>query len=268
MDIVKKMLYETADLMRRDYLSCLNFFLGKNNDNYHSYYEIIDYIYDHITDIDVKDVDLMIENNWIDLIKKFDGYSVECSYNSNIDSDDKYLLKKYKFDITKMKNKYIERIKNKEEINPQLKDVTVLIDGANMGHLSGKFDFKILPSIIMKCKKAKLNPKIILHERHILEGELKTYLEPYLIRTPIHRNDDDYMIYGMLVNDIMVVSNDMFRDHLKNMDLYTKCYVRSMTIKYFNNNLIIPKHSRCIQVNEDKKIIFIPGKNGFYKIHF
>ena len=78
-------------------------------------------------------------------------------------------------------------------------------------------------------------------------------------------NDDDYMIYGMLIHNKMVLSNDMFRDHLKDMDLKTKCYVRSMSIKYSNNNLIIPKYSRCIQVIDNE--IYIPtNNNGFYKI--
>jgi hypothetical protein len=80
------------------------------------------------------------------------------------------------------------------------------------------------------------------------------------------RNDDDYMIYGMMIHNTMVLTNDQFRDHLKDMDLKTKCFVKSMCIKYSCNNLIIPKYSRCIQVNGD--IIYIPtkDKNGFYKI--
>ncbi len=91
-------------------------------------------------------------------------------------------------------------------------------------------------------------------------------LTNYLIRTPTMRNDDDYMIYGMMIHNTMVLTNDQFRDHLKDMDLKTKCFVKSMSIKYSCNNLIIPKFSRCIQVNED--IIYIPtkDKNGFYKL--
>jgi hypothetical protein len=144
-------------------------------------------------------------------------------------------------------------------------DCDILIDGANMGHLTGKFDFTILPKIIKQCNKLNIKAKIILHERHELEPLLFSFLEPYLIRTPSMQNDDDYMIYGMLIHNKMVLSNDMFRDHLKDMDLKTKCYVRSMSIKYSNNNLIIPKYSRCIQVIDNE--IYIPtNNNGFYKI--
>ena len=257
---IKDILYNNKNLMRRDYLSSLDYFLKLDTK---TYYEDIEYIYNNIDDIETKDVDLMIENNWIDLLKKFDGYNITCSYNNNI--NDKNKLKKYKFDVTKMRDKYYQRIKNKDEMDIMMKDCDVLIDGANMGHLTGKFDFTILPIIIKKFNKLKINAKIILHERHNLDPQLFEELSSYLIRTPTMRNDDDYMIYGMLIHDLMVLTNDMFRDHLKDMDLKTKCYVRSMSIKYSNNNLIIPKYSRCIQVFDNS--ILIPTKdNGFYSL--
>ena len=260
---IKEILYTNKNLMRRDYLSCLDYFLKLDTK---IYYQDIEYIYNNIDDIEIKDVDLMIENKWIDLLKKFDGYNITCSYPNNIDFNIKNKLKKYKFDVTKMRDKYYHRIKNKEEMNNLMKDCDVLIDGANMGHLTGKFDFTILPGIIKKFNKLKINAKIILHERHQLEPILYNELSPYLIRTPAMKNDDDYMIYGMLIHNLMVLTNDMFRDHLKDMDLKTKCYVRSMSIKYSNNNFIIPKYSRCIQVIDNN--IYIPTKdNGFYNIN-
>jgi len=257
---IKQILYNNNNLMRRDYLSSLDYFL-KLDPKY--YYQEIEYIYNNIDDIETKDVDLMIENNWVDLLKKFDGYNITCSYANNLSN--KSILKKYKFDVSKMRDKYYQRIKNKEEMNDMMKDCDVLIDGANMGHLTGKFDFNILPTIIKKFNKLNIKAKIILHERHQLDTKLFEELNQYLIRTPTMRNDDDYMIYGMLIHDLMVLTNDMFRDHLKDMDLKTKCYVRSMSIKYSNNNLIIPKYTRCIQVIDNN--ICIPTKDyGFYKI--
>ncbi len=248
-----------VNLMRRDYLASLDYFLKLND------YNEINYIYSNITDIETKDVDLMIENNWTDLLKKFDGLMVETSLKSNVTDISK--LKKYKYDISIMKNKYTNRILNKEELDIQLQNVDVLIDGANIGHLTKEFDFSILPKMIHKLKKLKYNPKIILHERHNIEDE---FLKPYLIRTPMYRNDDDYMIYGMLQFNIMVLTNDLFRDHLKNMDINTKCFVRSMSMKYNNKTngfIIIPKYSKCIQVIENDGI-YIPCKNNFYKIDF
>ena len=264
-ELLKDILYNNKNLMRRDYLTTLDYFLKLNTITSGTYYDDIEYIYDNIDDIETKDVDFMIENNWIDLLKKFDGYSMTCSYENNMNFDIKSKLKKYKFDVSKMRDKYYERIKNKEDMDTMMKDCDVLIDGANMSHLTGKFDFTILPIIIKKFNKLNIKAKIILHERHQLEPKLLEILMPYLIRTPTMRNDDDYMIYGMLIHDLMVLTNDMFRDHLKDMDLKTKCYVRSMIIKYSNNNLIIPKYSKCIQVLDNS--IAIPCKNGFYNLN-
>jgi hypothetical protein len=260
---IKEILYNNKNLMRRDYLSSLDYFLKLDHQNY---YNEIEYIYNNIDDIETKDVDLMIENNWIDLLKRFDGYMIICSYPNNITANNKSQLKKYKFDVSKMSDKYYQRIKNKDEMDIMMKDCDVLIDGANMAHLTGHFDFTILPIIIKKFNKLKIKAKIVLHERHQLEPKLLEELNHYLIRTPTMRNDDDYMIYGMLIHNLMVLTNDMFRDHLKNMDLKTKCYVRSMSIKYSSNNFIIPKYSRCIQVIDNN--IYIPTKdNGFYNLN-
>lgn len=264
-DNIKQILYNN-NLMRRDYLSSLDYFLKLDKN---LYYQDIEYIYNNIDDIETKDVDLMIENNWIDLLKKFDGYYITCSNDNNIDNNDKKKLKKYNFDVSKMRNKYYQRIKNKEDVDYLMKDCNVLIDGANMGHLTGRFDFKILSNIIQKFNKLKIKAKIILHERHQLEPTLFEEIKSYLIRTPTMRNDDDYMIYGMLIHNTMVLTNDMFRDHLKDMDLKTKCYVKSMSIKYSNNNFIIPYYSHCIQVCYSNNTIYIPTKkfkNGFFKL--
>ena len=253
---ITDMLYNNILLMRRDYLTCLEYFLEYFLDNI----SIIEYIYNMIQDIETKDIDIMIKNNWIELIKKFDGYPVKCSNTSN--TSDTKALKKYMFDVSKMKDKYFERIKNKEEIDVLLKDTDVLIDGANMGHLKGSFNFSILSKLIINLQQLKFRPKVILHERHNITD---SFIKKYLIRTPTYRNDDDYMIYGMLQYNMMVLSNDMFRDHLKDMDVYTKCYTNSMTMKYYNNTIIIPTHSKCIQVIDN--IIYIPCNKGFFKLN-
>ncbi len=264
---LKELLYKD-DLMQRDYLTFIDYFESKENSISTIY---IKYAYSKIEELLPKDIDLMISKNWTDLIKKFDGFTVVSTLDSNIDStivQELIPLKKYTFDVSVMRDKYINRIKNKEELDKQLKNVDVLIDGANMGHIKTKgnnFDFSILRQLINKFERMNKRPKIILHQRHIIKDK---FVEKYIIRTPMYRNDDDYMIYGMLVNNIMVLSNDMFRDHLKNMDGYTKCYVSSMTMKFVKNEIIIPKYSYCIQVIKtgDSDDIYIPCKNGFYKM--
>jgi hypothetical protein len=66
------------------------------------YEDDIKYLYSNINELDTKDVDYLIKNNWIDVLKKFDGYMVISSYEPNI--DDTSYLKKYKFENHKVKN--------------------------------------------------------------------------------------------------------------------------------------------------------------------
>jgi hypothetical protein len=70
---ITDMLYNNKLLMRRDYMTCLEYFMNTLEDNY----SIIEYIYSMVQEIETKDIDIMIKNNWIELIKKFDGYPVK-----------------------------------------------------------------------------------------------------------------------------------------------------------------------------------------------
>ena len=246
---IKQILY-SVDIMKRDYITCLEYFTASG-----IFTQEIEYIYDNINELDTKDIDMMIRHNWINLIKKFNGYPVICSYEPNV--YDYSMLVRYPYDVSIMRNKYIERIKNKDIIDQLMQSVDILIDGANMSFVKDHFDFSLLPPLIIQLEAIGYKPKIVLHERHNVADE---FLFPYLIRTPTMRNDDDYMIYGMLKYNIMVLTNDNFRDHLKTMDIYTKCYVNSMIIK----QNIIPSYTNCIQIIDDS--IYIPCRNGFYKL--
>jgi len=255
MEKVLEYLY-MEDLMKRDYLTILEYFYQKNN------YDIIAYIYSKIDIIETKDIDRMIENGWIDLIKRFDGYPVITSYNANDDGDN---CSVYSMDghIEKMKSIYVERIEVKDgNMNHTMcmKDVDIIIDGANMSHISGQFKPTELMPIIKKLERMGYKVMVVFHPtRKITIPEL----QPYIIYTPKFRNDDDYLLYGMLKFGKMVLTNDLFRDHVKNMDLCTKCYVESKTIRYFKKNLIIPRYSKCIQVNSNG--VYIPSQDdGFY----
>jgi len=248
-------------LMKRDYFTILEYFYEKNNGDGHNY-DTIAYIYSKIDTLKTKDIDRMIENGWTDLIKRFDGYPVMTSSDANDSGDDCGV---YSMDghIEKMKNIYVERIEVKDSNKSYtecMKDVDIIIDGANMCHISGQFKPTELMPIIKKLERMGYKVKVVFHHtRKITIPELQSYL----IYTPKFRNDDDYLLYGMLNFGKMVLTNDLFRDHIKNMDLHTKCYVESKTIRYFKKNLIIPRYSKCIQVNS--KGIYIPSINGgFY----
>lgn len=259
---IKDILYKEhmLPLMKRDYITILEYFKSPIfSDTISNYEDDIKYLYSNINELETKDVDYLIKNNWIDVLKKFDGYMVISSYEPNV--VDTSCLKKYKFDVSVLRDKYSERIKNKEEVDKMFLNTDVLIDGANMSHLTGKFNYSILPKLVNKCIKLNLRPKIVLHERHKITDEKLT---PFLIRTPMLRNDDDYMIYGMLSHNLMVLSNDFFRDHVKNMDGYIKCYVNSMRMRLKNNIIVIPKYSICIQVIDND--IYVPCIKGFLKM--
>lgn len=253
MDKVIEILY-LDDIMKRDYMSCINYLKDKE-DTYHH----IEYCYTHITEIDTKDIDMMIIKSWYELIKRFDGYPVICSMETN--HIDTKMMRRYNFDVSIMREKYAERIINRADIDSLMTGVNVIIDGANISHNKKTFDFTILPKMVRQLIKLGYNPRIILHERHIVTDK---FLKPYMIRTPTMKNDDDYMIYGMLQHNIMIVTNDLYRDHLKNMDVYTKCYVNSMVIRYRNEQFIVPNYTRCIQIIDNN--IYIPCSHKFYKL--
>jgi hypothetical protein len=258
MDNMEKVLeYLYMDgLMKRDYLTILEYFCRKNH------YDTIAYIYSKIDTLETTDIDRMIDNDWTNLIERFDGYPVMTSYEPN--DDGKHCII-YNMDnhIKKMRTIYVERIEVKDgnkDLTQSMKDVDIIIDGANMSYISGQFNPTELLHIIKKLEGIGYKVKVVFHPtRKITISEL----QPYLIFTPKFRNDDDYLLYGMLKFGKMVLTNDMFRDHVKNMDIHTKCYVESKTIRYFKKNLIIPRYSKCIQVNMNG--IYIPSvKGGFY----
>lgn len=258
-NMVKVIEYLYMDgLMKRDYMTILDYIMV----NYKYMVDTITYIYSKIDMIDMKDVDIMIENNWIDLLKRFDGYPVMTSLDSNDDGHD---CKVYDMDIKKMRDIYVERIEVKDDnikLVECMKDVDIIIDGANISHLSGQFKPSEVAKVIDRLENMGYKVKVVFHPTRKITSPM---LLPYIIYTPQLRNDDDYLLYGMLKYGKMVLTNDLFRDHVKNMDIYTKCYVDSKTIRCFKKDLIIPHYSKCIQVKD--KNIYIPSiKGGFYKL--
>lgn len=247
-------------LMKRDYMTILNYIINC----YGTHYDVIRYIYSKIDVILPKDVDRIIDNKWFDLLKQFDGYPVATSYEPNDNGAtcttyDEFHSKH----ITSMRDIYAKRIEGKDgnkDVTECMKDVDIIIDGANMSHLSGQFNPAELISIINMLEKKKYTVKVIFHSTRKITIPI---LSSYIIYTPKYRNDDDYLLYGMLTYGKMVLSNDMFRDHVKNMNIYTKCYVENKTIRYINKKLIIPKYNKCIQFKPCGA--FIPSiKGGFY----
>ena len=258
-NMVKVIEYLYMDgLMKRDYITILDYIMV----NYKYMVDTITYIYSKIDILETKDVEHMIENNWIDLLKQFNGYPVLTSFEPNDDGGECSI---YNMDIKKMRDIYVERIEVKDDnlnLVACMKDIDIIIDGANISHLSGQFKPSEVMKVIDRLEKMGYKVKVVFHPTRKITSPM---LLPYIIYTPKFRNDDDYLLYGMLKYGKMVLTNDLFRDHVKNMDTRTKCYVDSKTIRFFKKDLIIPHYSKCIQVINNN--IYIPSiKGGFYKI--
>ena len=244
-------------LMKRDYWLCVEYYYDRD------ILKAIEIMTTYIDSIDSNDIDMLIRNNWIELIKLWDGHPVESTYKSNIEQEVE--LKKYNFDTSEMIEVYRKKLPPKiiSSFEQKIKDSDILIDGANISHAGKDFNYSELLKVVRILESKQLKPIIILHERHIIKCPI---LKKYIVVTPKNNYDDNFLLYGMFRYNKMVVSNDLFRDHVIGLNKYIKCYIEMMTIKYDENTIIIPQYSKCIQVNQS--IIYIPCVNGFYKISF
>ena len=245
-------------LMKRDYWLCIEYYYERN------ILKAIEIMTKYIDSIDSNDIDMLIKNNWTCLIILWDGHPVVSTHYSNIKQDIE--LKKYSFDISEMKEIYRKKLPTKmiSSFEQQIKDSDILIDGANISHLGKDFNYSELLKVISMLEKQQLKTKVILHERHNITCPI---LKKYIISTPKNNYDDNFLLYGMFQYNKMIVSNDLFRDHI-GLNKYIKCYIEMMTIKYNEDKIIIPQYSKCIQVNHELSIIYVPCINGFYKINF
>lgn len=243
---------ETHTLMNRDYWLIIEYYYNMKDNSYYIMQK-------YISSIDTCDIDLMITKNWYDLIEKWDGFPVISSFDSN--TINLSMLKKYNYDIKDITNVYKQKIPSDylELFCNMIKDADVLIDGANISHISKFFNYNILVDLIKILENLNFKPKIILHERHNVNNK---FLQKYIVKTPKNNYDDNFLLYGMFQYNKMVVSNDLFRDHVIGINNNIKCYIEMMTIQYVDMKLIIPQYSKCIQVINNN--IYIPTKKGFY----
>lgn len=259
----------TQTLMKRDYWLIIDLYY--KNQLYDKAIDIMKYI-----NIETPDIDKIIENNWNILLPCLDGFPVKTSFR-NIDNIklDIFMpiIEKYHPNniFNTSKNElyliYYNKIDPKYRIyfDNMIETCDILIDGANIAFINTPqgptYNFSELIILINKLIELNYKPMIILHERHKIPTNLY-FLKKYIIKTPRNTYDDNYLIYGMCKKGINIISNDLFRDHLNNMNIFTKCYVESMTFKYIDKNIIIPKYTKCIQIINN--MCYIPTDQGFY----
>jgi hypothetical protein len=245
----------TTKLMKRDYWLCVEYYYIRDK------IKAREIMRQYIDCIDTNDIDIMISNGWNDLIREWDGTPVVATIESNTSDISK--LTRYNFDISSMISIYRKKLSNKycTIFEKQIENYDVLIDGANISHIGKDFRFNELVKVIQLIERMGLKPCVIIHERHIIKN---TFLLRYIVRTPKNNYDDNFLLYGMFRYNKMVVSNDLFRDHVIDLDSSIKCFIDMMTIKYIEGTLHIPQYSKCIQVVDDS--IYIPCTGGMYKL--
>uniref|UniRef100_A0A6C0J3H0 Uncharacterized protein n=1 Tax=viral metagenome TaxID=1070528 RepID=A0A6C0J3H0_9ZZZZ len=269
--LIRDIIYSTSYLMKRDYLDYCIYIYPSNK------IESIKVLKEKIISKEQllgKDIDLLIKNNCTDLLKELEGYYIKCSYPSHHINYNK--LKKFR--ITNKKdniiNYYKDNIPNYSKFISTLENVDVLLDGGNIIHTGRQVNLKNLEYIINKTFQNYENPLIIIHERHFKKKTpenilfLKKYKE-FVFMTPYNVYDDYYQILGMIYNDIPIITNDLFRDHIFDMfkmfdskNNQIKHYIESMCLSYGKKIKPYRKYSFCIQYDENN--IYIPTENNFY----
>jgi|APSaa5957512535_1039671.scaffolds.fasta_scaffold27550_4 hypothetical protein len=266
-------------LMKRDYLLfCTNVY---KNDIVKSLYVFKNFVLSKEL-LQSKDIDMLIDNNCYYLLRELDGYYITCCKKTD---EELYNLKKY--NLGTIKHNIILYYKDKIHLSffrtfiDALTDVDVLLDGGNIsyygdrGNCNYTFIVKILENALEKYKK----PLLVIHPRHLKSKNknielLKTKYSKYIYSTSYKIYDDYFLLLGMIYNNIPVVTNDNFRDHIYEMfELFDtknnkiKNYISEMKLS-FSDKYIEDKigYSKCIQVINNS--IYIPTETGYYRMSY
>lgn len=267
------------NLMKRDYLLYCKF-----SNNIGNKINVITKLL-KTDEFNTKDINYIIEYS-PDVLFLFDGYYCHTSRNPNF--YDYSNLKQYNINKDCILDFYKSKI-NVSSIDKVLENKNIIIDAGNVSYY-GKKDKQpnynnIIKIINLVMKKYK-NPLIIIHQRHMKKScesinILKTKYKNNIYITPYNTYDDYYIIYSIIKNNIPVITNDKFRDHIfdmfkmmykddmKQVNIITN-YIKDRIINYNINKINYQKHhlynySRCIQHIDD--YIYIPNNDNYVFIY-
>lgn len=278
-EMVDKIVMNNDSLMKRDYLLYCKF-----SDNIENKINIFTKLI--VTDeINNKDIDFIIEY-CPDMLYFLNGYYCQTSKKSNF--NDYSIFKKYNIEF--YKDNIIDFYKTKiniEYINKLLINKDIIIDAGNVSFFNTKNNtpnynniIKVIKLVMQRYK----NPLIIIHQRHMKKSNkfiniLKTTYKDNIYITPYNTYDDYYIVYSMIKNNIPVITNDKFRDHIYDMfklvsnnkkviNMITN-YIKDNIINYNLNSINYKNHhiynySRCIHYVND--IVYIPTNDGYFRL--
>tara|TARA_Y100000389_G_C17410654_1_gene490714 strand:- start:135 stop:1136 length:1002 start_codon:yes stop_codon:yes gene_type:complete len=269
------------NLMKRDYLLYCNYL-------YHTNIEKAKIVFSNNILANEKvlptDIDFLIENNFTELIKILNGYYITCSKKEN----EINISKLKRFNVVKREeeiishfinliNSSLSKVFNIDLFISKVMSADVLIDGGNVLFCQTDKNIENLINTFSLSLVNFKNPLIIIHQRHkklMSKNGFYSKNEKNIYLTPFDVYDDYFLILGMIMNKIPIITNDKFRDHIfeifkifdrKNNQLSN--YIKEMTLSY-NQFMIenVSTYSKCIQF--DDNYIYIPTKSGFYKMEY
>lgn len=274
---IKDLVYSDITLMKRDYLLYCNLIYNSDKD------EAIDIFVNKILPNELllqKDIDFIIDNKLYKLLEILDGYYINCTKKSNVFDFSK--LRKYGLDKSKKEEiikYYKELIPNKyyDEFISKLSGADVILDGGNISfNNSGKLDYKYIENVFKNTLLRYKKPLFIIHKRHEKSKNpiIKQFLNKFnenIYLTPYNFYDDYFLIFGIIYNDINIITNDLFKDHIFEMfklfeskNNQIKNYLTEKILNY-NRNFIKDelKYSNCIQYIDGN--LYIPTiDNNFF----
>jgi hypothetical protein len=271
-------------LMKRDYFSYILEIFNDDIEKSILFFKLILKKYN----LNTKDIDFLINNNILYLLKILNNYYMTTSLKSNIEELSKINFKVIDFDpylinsiCNKLKLNIFKNYYNNLITRIESKKYNYVLDGGNiLFSIKGKNSmkgYKLLFSIMKKLKEE--NPLLIIHNKYLklknkskgiskIIKKLKDEFIDNIFMTPYKNNDDYYILLSSLKKNIPIISNDNFNDHK-----YLVCeemlnnYIDRYVLKY--NYLEIDElktYSNCIQIID--KVIYVPSESGnFFKVN-
>ena len=202
------------NLMKRDYISYCIYIYSNNIEKSKKIF--LEKVIPNCK-LESNDIDKLIDNNCIELLKLLNNYFVNCTKKSNVKNEDKLNKVYLSQDIINNVNSfYKEKTKEKyyNGLIEKIKDIDCIVDGGNISHINGgKCDYKYIDRISKNINKKYNKPLYIFHHRHkkILKEFLKN-VNHFI--TPVNEYDDYYIIIAVLLSNKPVITNDNFKDHI------------------------------------------------------